>query len=231
MAPLTAQASPPDAEALAVLMAALARPVPNQTAFVERRGSTLLEQPQLLRGSLAQPDADTLVREVLAPYPETSVIEGERVRITREDGRERRFSLRRAPELAALRDSFQGLLAGDAGQLEQHFELGLSGTPSQWRLQMDPLHERLSERVAGLVAYGRDGELLCLVTEDAEGGRSELLLGSAADGEAPDFDGACALADGATDRADADVLDDRDAGSIEPADRIDPPASDPTPSA
>lgn len=168
--------------------------MPTSTRFVERRESELLDEPLILRGEMTRPQADRLVRSVLAPYGERSEIHGERVVVTREDGRERRFSLRRAPALAALRDGLQALLSGDAQALRARFEVSLEEADGEaWRLSMHPGDARVAEHIARLEAVGRGDSLRCLLTHEADGGVSWLLLGEASEADVPDFDGECAF--------------------------------------
>jgi hypothetical protein len=169
--------------ALDALLAALARPTPASTAFVERRESALLEAPLLLRGNLRQPDADTLLREVESPYRERSTIRAERVVVEREGSAPRRFALRQAPELGALLDSFRALLGADRALLERHYRVQLAGDiEANWRLQLEPRASRRAQRIAAIELYGEGGELLCLALRQADGGGSRMLLGAAAEG-------------------------------------------------
>lgn len=199
-----ALASTPDpssaAERTRVLLQALAEPVPTNTRFVERRESGLLDQPLILRGEMGRPQADRLVRSVLAPYSERSEIHGERVVVTREDGREQRFSLRRAPALAALRDGLQALLSGDAQALQESFEVTLDEAPDgdAWRFTMRPHAARVAEHIERLEAIGRGDDLRCLTTHEADGSVSWLLLGEASEADAPDFDAECGFDTGTT---------------------------------
>ncbi|TXK62278.1 LolA-related protein [Alkalisalibacterium limincola] len=205
MALATASASTPvpssDDERTRAVLQALAQPVPSNTRFVERRESGLLDEPLILRGEMARPDADRLVRSVLAPYSERSEIHGERVVVTREDGRERRFSLRRAPALAALRDGLQALLSGDAQALQASFEVTLeeaaadpADASAAWRFTMRPHAARVAEHIERLEAVGRGDTLRCLLTHEADGSVSWLLLGEASEAELPDFEGECGFA-------------------------------------
>lgn len=205
MAPATASTSTPAppsaAERTAAVLQALAQPVPTNTRFVERRESDLLDAPLILRGEMTRPDADRLVRSVLAPYSERSEIHGERVVVTREDGRERRFSLRRAPALAALRDGLQALLSGDVQALQASFEVTLEETVADsvdgagaWRFTMHPHSARVAEHIERLEAVGRGDTLRCLLTHEADGSVSWLLLGEASEAEVPDFEGECGFA-------------------------------------
>ena len=92
------------------ILSKLARPAPTRTGFVELRGSRLLKAPLRIEGEYRRPDEATLVREVRAPYAETTTIRAGEVTIARAGKAPRRFALARVPELASLQASFGGLL-------------------------------------------------------------------------------------------------------------------------
>lgn len=172
---------PVDADADADwILAKLARPAPMRTSFVELRGSKLLKAPLRLQGEYLRPRDDTLVREVRAPYAETTTIRAGEVTIAREGKTPRRFSLSRAPELAALEASFGALLAGDRKLLEQHYRLATDGTRQRWTLTLTPKDAGLASRVQEITLYGRGAELRCIETQPVGGDTQRTLLASAA---------------------------------------------------
>ncbi|MBX9400755.1 fatty acyl CoA synthetase [Lysobacter sp. BMK333-48F3] len=179
-----AEAAPADP---AWILPRLAQPAPARTDFVEVRGSALLKQPLRLSGEYRRPDAATLVREVRAPYAETTTIQagakpgqGE-VSVVRPNKPAKRFSLARAPELVALQASFGALLGGDRALLEQHYRLAAEGTRRQWTISLIPKDAGLAARVREIVLLGRDDELRCIETRPARGNEQQrTLLASAA---------------------------------------------------
>lgn len=150
------------------------------TPFVELRVSSMLKRPLLLSGEYRRPDADTLVREVRAPYAETTTIRGSEATIAREGRSPRTFSLARVPELAALQGSFGALLTGDRKALETVYALEADGVPADWTLTLSPRDARLAGRVTAIVLRGRDAELRCIETRPKQGESQPTLLGSAA---------------------------------------------------
>ncbi|MGX9721534.1 LolA-related protein [Stenotrophomonas acidaminiphila] len=158
----------------------LAQPAPSQTGFVELRGSALLKEPLRVEGQYRRPDAGTLVREVRAPYAETTTIADGRVSIARAGKPPRVFSLQRVPELSDLQASFGALLSGDLAALEQAYRLQASGTAQRWQLVLTPKAQALAARVRAVTLRGRDGELRCIETQPARGELQRTLLGSAA---------------------------------------------------
>lgn len=177
------------------ILARLARPAPMRTGFVEVRDSKLLKAPLRIVGEYARPDASTMVREVRAPYVETTTIvsdqSGGEITIARPGHAPRRFSLARVPELSALQSSFGALLSGDREQLEQHYRIASDGSRGRWTLTLTPKDARLATKVRVITLYGRGTELRCIETQPATGAAVQrtLLAGAARD--------AAAMTDGA----------------------------------
>ncbi|WP_305805788.1 LolA-related protein [Stenotrophomonas sp. YIM B06876] len=158
----------------------LAQPAPSQTGFVELRGSALLKEPLRVEGQYRRPDTATLVREVRAPYAETTTIADGKVSIARAGKPPRVFALQRVPELGDLQASFGALLSGDLAALEQGYRLQPQGTPQHWQLVLIPRGEALAKRVAAITLRGRGNELRCIETRPAKGDLQRTLLGGAA---------------------------------------------------
>lgn len=156
----------------------------------------MLKAPLRLSGEYRRPDADTLVREVRAPYAETTTIRDGHAVLAREGRPERRFALTRAPELAALQTSFGALLSGDVEALRRHYTVDAQGTPAHWALRLVPRDRALAERLQGIVLHGDGGELRCIETLPAKGPAQRTLMAGAAQaalaaGEAADIAALC----------------------------------------
>jgi hypothetical protein len=170
-----------DAVDTAWILARLERPAPMRTAFVEVRDSPLLRAPLRIAGEYRRPDADTLVREVRAPYAETTTIRAGTVQIARPGKSTRSFALSRAPELAGLGASFGALLSGDRRQLEQHYRIASRGSRQHWTLTLTPVDPAFRQKVRDITLYGRGAELRCIETTPATQGEVQrtLLAGAA----------------------------------------------------
>jgi hypothetical protein len=190
---LPLHAAPEDAGADWILDR-LARPVPARTAFVELRDSPLLKAPLRISGEYRRPDAQTLVREVRAPYAETTTIRGGEATIARAGKAPRTFSLARAPELAGLQASFGALLSGDRALLERHYRISATGPRQHWTMTLVPTDAALAGKLREIVLHGRGAELRCIETHPAQGAvvQRTLLAGAARD--AGDVADAAALA-------------------------------------
>lgn len=165
------------------ILSKLARPAPMHTMFVELRDSKLLKAPLRIEGEYRRPDNDTLVREVRAPYAETTTIRSGTVSIQRAGKSARTFSLSRVPELGGLQASFGALLSGDRSLLQQHYRLTSSGTHQHWTLLLAPKDTRFAAKVRDITLYGRGTELRCIETASTGTGdvQRTLLAGAAHD--------------------------------------------------
>ena len=158
----------------------LARPAPMRTSFVEIRDSKMLKSPLRISGEYARPDEDTLVREVRAPYAETTTIRAGEATIARAGRTPRTFSLSRVPELAGLQASFGALLAGDARVMENAYRIDTQGTRQDWSMTLSPKDAALAAKVRDITLHGRGAELRCIETRPVKGDLQRTLLASAA---------------------------------------------------
>jgi hypothetical protein len=163
------------------ILSHLARPAPTRTAFVELRDSKLLKAPLRIQGEYRRPDTGTLVREVRAPYLETTTIRDGNVSIARDGKTPRTFSLARVPELAGLQAGFGALLSGDRDQLERHYRLASAGSRQHWTLTLTPKDAAFAAKVRDITLHGRGAELRCIETTPAAGAEIQrtLLAGAA----------------------------------------------------
>ena len=179
LVPAVVPADPPGS-GVDALLAILAREPPQTIEFTEVRTSALLEGELVVTGTLEYSGPGKLSRIVIAPYAERTDIDGDEVRIQRANRPERRFSLRRAPELGGLLTGFTAILGGDRQALEREFEVSYVGGASAWQLTLTPHSRRAQERVANIRIRGVDDAPACIVTTaTSDGGTAELLLGSA----------------------------------------------------
>lgn len=172
-----AQAQSADAD---WILRALARPAPMRTDFVEVRDSPLLKNPLRLSGEYRRPREDTLVREVRAPYRETTTLRAGEATIARDGKPPRTFSLSRAPELASLQNSFGAMLAGDRARIERVYRVTAQGDRARWTLTLAPKDKALAARVRDITLYGQGAELRCIETRPVKGELQRTLLASAA---------------------------------------------------
>lgn len=176
---LCANASAPEDAATAhSLVASLGRPAPARTAFAEARFMKVLDKPLVASGQLAWLGDDRLERSVEHPMREVSTIANGEVTQQRDGRATRSFSLKRAPQLQLLLDSFVALLGGDSARLEQAFTVQHSADgEGHWTLTLTPRDAKLAQTVSRIDIDGSNNEPHCLRMQEADGDLAIDLLG------------------------------------------------------
>jgi hypothetical protein len=178
---LAAPAALAQARDIDALLAALAREPPQSISFTEIHSSRLLEHELVVSGTLEYSGPGRLSRVVAEPFVERTDIDGDSVRILREDRPDRQFSLKRAPELGGLLTGFLAILGGDRTALEREFELAFVDGAAGWQLTLSPKNIRAQARIAAVRVRGAGNAPDCIVTVRRDGDAvTELLLGDAA---------------------------------------------------
>lgn len=195
--PVSAWCAPATVDAL---LQSLARPAPASTPFVEVRFSRLLARPLIVSGTLQYLGPGRLVRTVSKPFHERTEIDGGSVTVQRTGEPERHFSLRRAPQLRGLLESFSAVLGGERATLERQFALDLHGGGATWTVVLTPRSARIRRYVSYISITGsshdtkdgrdaqnghdakdvHDTEPRCLTSAGPHGETSVILLGEAA---------------------------------------------------
>ncbi|MEO8998014.1 MAG: LolA-related protein [Rhodanobacter sp.] len=160
------------------LIASLGQPAPARTAFAEARFLQVLQKPLVVSGELAWLGGDQLQRRVDQPQRETATIADGEVTQQREGKSARHFSLKRAPQLQVLLDSFVALLSGDAARLQQSFEVTQAGQPDgAWTLTLVPRDARVAKTVVSIRIDGVGKQSRCMHMLEADGDLAVDLLG------------------------------------------------------
>lgn len=179
--PLWASASAPEVDPSAALIASLGRPAPARTAFAEARFMKVLDKPLVVSGELAWLGGDQLQRRVDAPRAESFTIADGTVTQERVGHHARSFSLKHAPQLQGLLDSFVALLSGDASRLTEAFQIERRGeAAADWSLTLTPRDARVAKKVTTIRIDGRGDEPRCMVMQEADGDVAIDLLGALA---------------------------------------------------
>jgi hypothetical protein len=181
LSPYANASAPEEAATARALVASLGRPAPASTPFAEARFMKMLDQPLVVSGELAWLGGDRLERRVEQPNREVSTIADGEVSQQREGREPRRFSLKRAPQLQILLDSFVAMLGGDATRLEQAFAIQYSGNDARrWTLTLTPRDPKLVRTVSRIEIDGAGNEPRCMRMQEADGDLAVDLLGDLA---------------------------------------------------
>ena len=168
------------------LLDRLVQTPPATIRYVEVRYSKLLTEPLVVSGRLSYLGPGRFDRVVERPYDETTSIRDGEVVVRRGDQPPMRFSLKRAPALEGLLDTFGALLAGDGALLERSFTSTLSGDESAWRFDLVPRSRAIGQWLRGIVIDGAGTVPRCITLTETDGDRGVMLLGDLADPPLPD---------------------------------------------
>ncbi|MDR2690046.1 MAG: outer membrane lipoprotein carrier protein LolA [Azoarcus sp.] len=157
------------------LMRALAANGAKRAAFTETRYLALLDQPLVVSGELVYVPPDRLERHATQPVEESMVLDGERLRLTRE-GKSHELGLRDYPEVAALIGAIRAALAGERAALERDYALSISGDRARWRLNLLPNNTALAQIVLRIDLSGSEGHIEGVDVLQADGDRSEMRI-------------------------------------------------------
>jgi hypothetical protein len=163
---------------LETLLASVARPADEVAPFVEVRYSGLLKSPLVVSGQLEHTADRSLVRRILKPYREVTVVTGQNVVVEREGAKTRHFSLDRAPELQGLLSSISAMLRGDGEMLGKYFTPQLDGTIDAWHLQLVPIDPKLRQRISGIAVHGGTNGPRCFVMLEPDGDAGFIAIGT-----------------------------------------------------
>ncbi|KQW66656.1 LolA-related protein [Methylibium sp. Root1272] len=157
------------------LMALLARRRSGEARFTELRHVQGLDQPLEASGTLSFAAPDRLARHTLQPRPESMVVEGNTLTLTR-SGRSRSFALDATPELVALVEAMRATLTGNAQTLTRYFRAQLAGSAEKWTLDLVPADSRLAGQVRSVRIAGQQGALYSIEMLLVGGDRSVMSI-------------------------------------------------------
>lgn len=168
-------AAPAWAFDLPELMGLLAKQKQGEATFTEQRYVRGLEGPLAASGTLSFVAPDQLTRRTLSPRPESMVVDGNNLTLSR-GGRSRSMTLDSVPELLGMVEAMRGTLSGNGAVLQRYFRSTLKGGVADWTLDLQPIDDRLAAQVASLRLSGRAGEVLGVEMEFRGGDRSVMTI-------------------------------------------------------
>jgi outer membrane lipoprotein-sorting protein len=160
---------------LAALMALLGSQEAGRARFVERKHLAILDRPVESSGELRFRAPDRLEKLTLAPRPESLVLDGDTLTVTR-DARRHVLKLSDYPQVAAFIDSIRGTLTGDRAALERVYALELAGSAEGWTLTLLPRDARMAESVVRITIDGTRAQLREIEILQADGDRSVMEI-------------------------------------------------------
>jgi hypothetical protein len=143
--------------------------------FEETKQIALLTTPITRRGSLDYMRPDRLRMQVDKPYFERLDIAGDTVTVERSTGVSR-IALSTQPALSAWIASLRATLAGDAAALQARFDVRVSGTLAQWRLDLTPRDAALAAVVERLAIAGHGSDVVRFEVDERKGDSSRMTI-------------------------------------------------------
>lgn len=158
------------------LMASLHAVHAGQARFIERKFLQMVTEPLQSSGILRYTAPNRLEKQTLLPKPSRLAIDGDRVTVDRDGESRYTLSLEATPELGALVAGVRATMAGDAATLERFYRPTLSGNAAAWQLDLVPRNLRMHELVSRIRITGHFATLSGVVTEEADGDRTETVI-------------------------------------------------------
>jgi hypothetical protein len=155
------------------LMAELARTPASEVSFRETKYLAALKTPLELQGTLKFQRPDHLERHVSAPFEESFVVDGDRMRLERKaTGERHQLSLQSQPVLWAFIESIRATLRGDLATLRKFYRVELAGTQAQWTMTLLPNDVEMGQLVRVIRIGGRQGHVQSIEVQETSGDRS-----------------------------------------------------------
>lgn len=159
------------------LMLDLAQVRVAKARFVERRYLSMLKEPLQYSGMLTYIAPDRLEKSTLRPKPESIVVDGDRLTIEGDNGRQRRILMLPAhPEIGAFVESIRATLAGDLLTLSRFYQVTLEGSPEEWQLRLEPTDEKMRGMVKSIRIDGSGRSIRGVEILEADGDRSVMTI-------------------------------------------------------
>ncbi len=159
------------------LMQSLRQVKSSNAYFSERKELRMLNEPLMSSGTLVYAAPDKLQKSTLLPKPERLSIEDGKLTVERSENNENRtVALADVPEIGAFVESIRATLAGDLPALERYYKISLQGDAGDWQMTLEPKEKRLQELVKSIRIAGRDAAIRSIVSEQADGDRSEMSI-------------------------------------------------------
>jgi hypothetical protein len=146
-------------------------------SFEEATYSSLLTEPLIVRGMLRFTPPSTLEKEVLDPYRERYIIEGDQVTFESERKHVKKtISLEDYPALRSFVEAFRASFTGDVAELKKVYETTVEGTSRQWTLLLRPHDPAGRSMVDYLLLSGSEGRIATIAIRAPDGDRSVMTL-------------------------------------------------------
>ena len=146
-------------------------------SFHETYYSGMLITPSFKEGTLIFHPPDRLEKHVRIPTEESfTASESSLLYENPARGISQSFSLHEYPALATLVEGLRALFSGNKDTLKQSFDIAMTGTPEDWKLELSPLIQDEEDGVNCIRLAGNQAHLHTIFIQETNGDYSELQL-------------------------------------------------------
>ncbi|MET0378799.1 MAG: LolA-related protein [Spongiibacteraceae bacterium] len=161
---------------IADIMQTLAQRTSSRATFVELKYIAALQQPLESSGELFFTAPSRLEKHTIKPKSEILVLDGDKLQITRSNGRKMTLSLSDRPEASGFVESVRSTLLGDRAALERYYLLSAGGSMNQWQLQLTPKEEAMRKIISEIRVTGINAQIKTIEFRQADGDRSIMTI-------------------------------------------------------
>jgi len=148
----------------------------SRATFVELKYIAALQQPLESSGELFFNAPSRLEKHTLKPKSETLVLDGDKLQITRSNGRKMSLSLSDRPEISGFVESMRSTLLGDRAALERYYQLDAEGSMNEWQLQLTPKADSMRKIISAIRVTGSDAQIKTIELKQVDGDRSVMTI-------------------------------------------------------
>ena len=157
------------------LMEQLAKNKGGLTTFTEKKHIAMLDIPLESSGELHYTAPNYLEKKTLKPKLESFVLDDGVITINR-GKKKHTLKLKRHPKIAIFIESIRGTLAGDKTALERSYQLGLTGSATQWTLTLLPTDKSMNNLLDNIIIHGRHEKINTIEIHQADGDYSIMNI-------------------------------------------------------
>jgi len=157
------------------LLDELAQSKQGRATFVETRYLAVLDRPVKSSGILSFHSPARFEKTTLEPKPETLVLDGDTLTVTR-GGRTSAVDLRSHAQVLSFVEAIRGVLLGDIQLLEHAYRIQMSGSEESWQMLLTPQDKQLATAIKQIKIGGGGGQVRTLEYAERGGDRSVMRI-------------------------------------------------------
>lgn len=157
------------------LMSLLAQRRHGEVTFVEMDYFAILDRPVKSSGVLVYEAPSHLEKKTLEPRQESLTLDGDQLTVQR-GHRTYHMQVSAYPQVAPYVDAMRDTLGGNEAALEKVFEVSLTGTLAQWKMELVPLDHGVARKVKQVTVSGSQDVIRSVEILQADGDHSVMTL-------------------------------------------------------